>query len=83
MLYTFPRGSAAAEVVGTKDSGKEIDAVNGDDADEEVGGRRTNKYYYDELTDKGMTPFRMHLIISCTSVIVQATNEVLTCNDNV
>ena len=37
-LYIFPRGSAAAEVVGTKDSGKEIDAVNGDDADEEVDG---------------------------------------------
>ena len=27
----FPRSSAAAEVVKTKDSGKEIDAVNGDD----------------------------------------------------
>eukprot|EP00731_Ephydatia_muelleri_P001494 Em0001g1494a len=38
LLYIFPRGSAAAEVVGTKDSGKEIDAVNGDDADEEVDG---------------------------------------------
>ena len=29
---------AAVEVVGTKDSRKDIDAVNGDDADEELDG---------------------------------------------
>ena len=41
------------------------------------------KYCYDELTEKGMTPFRMHLIISCYVCHCASTNEVLTCNDNV
>ena len=40
-----------------------------------------DQYYYDELTDKSMTPFRMHLIISCYVCHCASTNEVLTCNE--
>lgn len=73
MLYISSRCRAAVEVVGTQDSRKEIDAVNGDDADEEVDGAR-------ELTEEvrgvfvhGICAIMADSSLSLTSSAVSST----------